>query len=422
MSYKNLDIIYFSLFPWNNAYSSVSLSFTREFIKNNRVFYINHPYTWKDYISGRNEPMVKERSASLNKGKMRYERIPELPENVIAVQPPNTVPINFLPEGKIYSKLYERNNRVILNTIKQVIKDYDLKDYIYFNCYNPYYAPYLPRPEFNPVLNIYQCIDDMTEEKYTAKHGARLEEDAIAKSDVAVVTSHNLWELKKHLQPNLYKLHNAVDKSIFDVALKKELPRPKELQGVEGKIIGFTGNINDYRINYPLLKAIAEKHQDKTLCMVGPLNSDDYIDYGLDKMPNVIFCGGKHITELPNYLQHFDCTIIPFLCNKLTASIYPLKINEYLSAGKAVISSAFSVDIRGFSDVIYLAENDEEFVALIDKAIGENSPERIEQRSNVAEQNTWTARVEQFWNIVEKHIETEKYNNQKQRKPVVIGI
>lgn len=407
MDFKNKDIIYFTLFPWDNAYSSVSLSFTREFVKNNRVFYINHPYTWKDFISGWNRPMVQERKGDLLRGKMRYETIPELSKNIIAVHPPNTVPINFLPEGKLYEAFYKWNNKLILKTIKQVIKDYDLKDYIYFNCFNPYYAPYLPRPEFQPALNIYQCIDDMTEETYTARHGARIEEKAIAGADVSVVTSHQLWELKKHLNPNLYKLHNAVDKKIFEVALEKELPKPEELKGITGKIIGFTGNINAYRLDYPLIKAVAEGHPDKTLVMVGPLNSEDYIECGLSAMPNVIFTGGKHIRELPNYLQYFDCTIIPFICNKLTASIYPLKINEYLSAGKAVISTNFSVDIRGFSEDIYIADTQEEFVQLIDKAIDENSPERIRARSATADTNTWTARVEQFWEIVGKHLNEE---------------
>lgn len=405
MDYKNKDIIYFTLFPWDNAYSSVSLSFTREFVKNNRVFYINHPYTWKDFLTQRADPKVAERSSDMWRGKMRYETIPELSENVISVHPPNTLPINFLPEGKIYDSLFERNNRLILNVIKQVVEDYDLKDYIYFNCFNPYYAPYLPRPEFQPTLNIYQCIDDMREEEYTAKHGARLEEKAIAGADVAVVTSHRLWELKKHLQANLYKLHNAVDKKIFEVALEKELPRPEEIKDIKTKIIGFTGNINEYRLNYPLIKAVAEGHPDKTLVMVGPLNSEDYKEHGLDKVENIIFTGGKHITELPNYLQHFDCTIIPFLCNTLTSSVYPLKINEYLSAGKAVISTNFSVDIRGFADDIYIAEDEAEFIELIDKAIDENSEQRIAARSATADTNTWEARVREFWEIVGKHVE-----------------
>ncbi len=400
--HNDLDIIYFTLFPWDNAYSSVSLSFTREFVKNNRVFYINHPYTVKDFLGGWNDPMVKTRRRDMLSNRMRYESIPELPE-VVAVHPPLTLPINWMSPGKMYDRLYDFNNRIIINTIRQVVKDYKLKNYIYLNCFNPYYAGVLPK-DLKPKLNIYQCIDDMTQEAYTAKHGARVEEQAIRDADIAFVTSRNLHRLKRELNPNTYVLHNAVDISIFEKALNEPLPRPKELEGVTGRIIGFTGNLNEYRLNYPLFKRIAEQHPDKTLVLVGPLNSDCYKAHGLDQMPNIILTGGKHISELPAFLQHFDVAIIPFLKNKLTASIYPLKINEYLAAGKPVVATNFSEDIRSFAKDIYLAGNDEEFIQLIDRAIGENSQELIDQRSATAKSNTWTERVKEFWAVVDKHL------------------
>ena len=401
---KDIDIIYFTLFPWDNAYSSVSLSFTREYAKNNRVFYINHPYSIKDFLKGWNQPMVKERRKDMLLNRMRYESIPELPD-VVAVQPPLTFPINWMSEGKSYERFYEMNNRIILNTIKQVVKDYNLTNYIYLNCFNPYYAGVLPRDEFKPLLNIYTCIDDMREEKYTAKHGARLEEKALAAADISFVTSHNLFRLKQHLNPNMHILNNAVDVSIFKKALEGPLPKPKELEGVTGKIIGFTGNINEYRLDYRLFKKVAEKHSDKTLAIVGPLNSNDYIEHGLDKMPNVILTGGKHITELPAFLQHFDVTIIPFLLNKLTASIYPLKINEYLAAGKPVVATNFSQDIRSFADDVYIANNEDEFVDLINLAIAEDCLGKVEHRNATACSNTWEERVREFWEVVESTLE-----------------
>lgn len=91
----------------------------------------------------------------------------------------------------------------------------------------------------------------------------------------------------------------------------------------------------------------------------------------------------------------------------MTASIYPLKINEYLAAGKPVVSTNFSEDIRDFSDVIYLAENDEGFMNELNKAIGENDEIKIEERALKASENTWTQRVKRFWEIVENHSEKE---------------
>ena len=316
--------------------------------------------------------------------------------------------------GKNYERFYAWNNRVILNTIKKVVKDYNLKDYLYLNCFNPYYAGTLPKDEFDPLLNIYTCIDDMREEDYTAKHGARLEEKALADADISFVTSHNLLHLKQHLNPNMHILHNAVDISIFDKVLEGPLPKPKELMGIKGKIIGYTGNINEYRLDYSLFKKVAQDHSDKTLVIVGPLNSNDYIEHGLDKNAERDFLRvAKHITELPAFLQHFDVTIIPFLLNKLTKSIYPLKINEYLAAGKPVVVTNFSEDIRGFAKDIYIAQSHDEFIQLINRAMAENSRDKMEERYATASMNTWEQRVKQFWEVVNTTLEEKEIGQPK---------
>jgi glycosyltransferase involved in cell wall biosynthesis len=399
----NPDILYFTLFPWDNAYSSVSLSFTREFIKNNRVFYINPPYSVKDFIAEWRTPAVVARRPDLLKNRMRYETIPELPE-AVAAQPPLTLPVNWLPEGIAYRHLLRYNNWVVLNCIRQVVRDFKLKDFIYINCFNPYLAGVLPK-DFGARLCIYQCIDDMREEAYTARHGARLEEEVIRQADLAFVTSHNLLRLKKPVNPNTHLLHNAADISIFQQAMEKDLARPVELAGIAGEIIGFTGNLDPNRINYGLLRKVAERHTDKTLVLVGPVNSSGVSEHGLARLPNVVFTGGKHISELPAFLQHFDVVLIPFSINKLTSSIYPLKINEYLAAGKPVVSTDFSEDIRGFEKDIYLAKNEEDFIGLIPRAIAEDSPRLMAQRLATARQNTWTERVKQFWVVVNRHLE-----------------
>jgi glycosyltransferase involved in cell wall biosynthesis len=97
-----------------------------------------------------------------------------------------------------------------------------------------------------------------------------------------------------------------------------------------------------------------------------------------------------------------DCVLIPFLCNTLTASIYPLKINEYLAAGKAVVSTAFSEDIKGFADYIYLAQDADDFIQKIALALEENAANVVERRSNLAETNSWAARIEQLWAEIDK--------------------
>lgn len=401
---RNFDIIYLSLFRWDGPYSSISEAMSKELSKNNRVFYINHPYSYKDYLTELKAPKYKSRKENLRKGVIQYE---EVHNNIVSIHSPLTYPINFLPPGKIYNNLHQRNQEIVLDTIREVIKKYDIKKFVYLNCFDPFFVPVLPK-DFGAKISIYQCVDDMAVSEYTIRHGVRLEEEAIKKADATTCTSRELHRLKSPLSKNCHIIHNAAETKIFEKAFKEDLPRPKELEGIEGKVIGFIGNMDALRVDYPLIKKIAEKNPDKTLVLVGPVNNTEIASLEIDKMSNVIMPGPKNITELAPYLRAFDCAIIPFLCNTLTYSIYPLKINEYLAAGRAVVSTAFSEDIKSFGDHIYLAESHDQFLSNIDKAIAEDTPERALARIAVAESNNWESRVKQVWSIVDDYMAKEK--------------
>ena len=397
---RNCDIICFSLSRWDSAISSPALSLAKEFARNNRVFYVEHPFSWKDYYSGNQSPAVKSREKALINGKNIYSNPPSLPSNLTVVTSKLTFPINFLPKGFVYDSIANINDRIVLKVIRQLIKDYQVKDFIYLNFFDPYFLQKLPA-DIKPIRSVYQSMDDITQVPYSHRHGTRLEEKIIANFDYTLCTSKELTRLKSQFSPNVYFHPNAADTSIFNRAVNEKLPKPDELKDINTKIIGFTGSI-EYRTDFELLKKIALHHKDKTMVFVGPIQTDEHKAVGLDQLPNVRFTGPKHITELPNYLQYFDCAIIPFRKNTLTKSIYPLKINEYLAAGKPVIATDFSEDILSFNKVAYVVGSHDEFITAIDKAIAENSSEKVKERMQVAEENTWTARVRQFWEIVEK--------------------
>ncbi|MBY0425485.1 MAG: group 1 glycosyl transferase, partial [Cytophagales bacterium] len=78
----------------------------------------------------------------------------------------------------------------------------------------------------------------------------------------------------------------------------------------------------------------------------------------------------------------------------------PLKINEYLSAGKPVISTNFSEDLADFRDLIFIGETHDSFVNLINIALKEDSEELRKKRMAHAENNNWEKRVAAFWQIL----------------------
>jgi hypothetical protein len=42
--------------------------------------------------------------------------------------------------------------------------------------------------------------------------------------------------------------------------------------------------------------------------------------------------------DMPAYLYNFDVCLIPFLKNKVTEAVDPVKLYEYLSSGKPVVA------------------------------------------------------------------------------------
>ena len=404
---KKYDIIINTLFRSDNAFSSVSLSFAKEMAKTHRVFYVNHPYSVKDIWDLRRNEKLKQRLPTILRGDVFYEKLETIPENFVVATPPPTIPINFLSNNSLYETMYRYNKQVLLRAIKKVIADNNIKDYIYMTCYDPFFVPVLPK-EMGAALNIYQCIDDISTEAYVAKHGVRLEEQAAKESDITLVTSTNLWRHFRQIQPETHIMHNAVDISIFKNLYYRNIERPAEIKDVKTKIIGFTGNLDNVRLDYRLMRRLAEGHPDKTLLLVGPINSPEVYSEGLDKMPNVILTGAKTIYEVANYLKYMDVVILPSLLNKMSRSVYPLKINEYLAAGKSAIATSFSDDIRSFQPHIRIAESHDHFVSLIDEAIGDYSETKVRQRMAIGESNTWGDRVNEFWGIVDTFLEKKE--------------
>ncbi|MFN0216661.1 MAG: glycosyltransferase [Saprospiraceae bacterium] len=403
------EVVFFSLFRTDNPYSSISLSMAKELAKTVRVLYVNHPYSFKDILWGlkNGDPMLRQRLWHLLTFRNRYEKLDSIPENFISVTPPPTLPINWLPPGRVYDFLQRLNNGIVLRAIGRAARKQNFHNFVYINCYDPFYAGWLPS-KWGAKTCIYHCIDDITQNTYTARHGERLENEACKNADITLVTSSNLRRLKElnlggnlklppKLKPRIVTFFNAAEVTVFQKVLTEKYPRPAELQNRPDQVIGFIGNLDELRIDYPLLKKIALHFSEKTLLLVGPINSPEPAEIGLDQLPNVVFAGSRRLEELPSLLQHMDCVLIPFLCNTLTFSIYPLKINEYLAAGKPVVSTCFSDDIRTFADCCYLADSHEQFLQQIEAALAENDPSLVRTRTEVARVNSWEARIKQLW-------------------------
>ena len=79
---------------------------------------------------------------------------------------------------------------------------------------------------------------------------------------------------------------------------------------------------------------------------------------------------------------------MPFKVNELTLATNPVKIYEYLAAGKPVVSTSLP-EVEMMGDVVYTARNSEEFIEKIKRALEENSDEKQQQRIAFSRSNDW---------------------------------
>jgi GT2 family glycosyltransferase len=98
-------------------------------------------------------------------------------------------------------------------------------------------------------------------------------------------------------------------------------------------------------------------------------------------------------TRLPFYLHGFDVCILPFRVIPLTLATNPVKVYEYLSAGKPVVSVDLP-EIAQFGDLVAKAARHDEFLALVEAALRDGADaEAIAARRRFGSEQTWAHRV-----------------------------
>jgi GT2 family glycosyltransferase len=85
--------------------------------------------------------------------------------------------------------------------------------------------------------------------------------------------------------------------------------------------------------------------------------------------------------------------IIPFKVNDMTHAVDPVKLYEYLSGGKPVVSVPLK-EVLIHQGVIACASGPDEFAGAIRTALDENDGERAERRRDLAASNQWFDRYE----------------------------
>lgn len=232
---------------------------------------------------------------------------------------------------------------------------------------------------------VYEMMDD-----YVKIH-PRMEKDItwaetwlINKANLIITTSSALFEKSK--QTNKDKeailIGNGVD---YDFFTSTTFERPAELQGMK-KIAGYVGTVDRW-IDFETISFLAERRQDIDFVFIGPLKTP-----GLPQKKNIHFLGKRDYDTIPHYCNTFDACLIPFKAGEFADTINPVKLYEYFALGKPVVACKMK-ELTAFSDLLYLAEDKEDFLIKLGQALAETDADVRLRRKESAKLNDWTVKA-----------------------------
>jgi len=240
---------------------------------------------------------------------------------------------------------------------------------------------------------IYDCMDEWKDFPGLGQGVAEIEPQMVEGCDLLVVTAAALYEKWRTRARTIVLARNAVDYDFY----AEHYQQNSLLADAPRHVIGYFGAIAGW-FDVELMTEVARRRPQYTFVLLGGVFDVDIRE--LESLPNVRVLGQRPYEEMPQYLYHFDVCLIPFKVNSITESTDPVKMYEYLSAGKPVVSVALS-ELEPFRDHLYLAHDREDFLVQLDRAVAENDAEKVAERRRFASSNTWPQRYRSILNALE---------------------
>lgn len=224
-----------------------------------------------------------------------------------------------------------------------------------------------------PACVVYDCMDELSSFK-DAPRQLRQRESALLKQAALVLTGGpSLYEARRHRHPHVHCFPSAVDAAHFAPSnLRPGSAEEQAAQALQGHLpqprLGFFGVI-DERFDAALVGALAERHPEWQLVMVGPVVKID--PQSLPQHPNIHWLGMQPYERLPYLLAGWDLCLMPFALNESTRFISPTKTLEYMAGDRPVVSTPVRDVIALYGEAVVVAPAGEPFVLACEGVLAE---------------------------------------------------
>jgi glycosyltransferase involved in cell wall biosynthesis len=389
---RDQDIICFTYADWHASWSTPQQVMTR-LCPSNRILYVDQP---RSFLYNLKAPDPQ------GAGQWHGAAVQEVREDFHVYHLPHC----FLPVGglplPIARCFIALNSLLIAWLVRRAAHRLGFKNPILWNfsILHGYAGKYLP-----VRLRIYDIADEWA--RYIEHPAARnltehLDAWLTRTADLVFPSTPQIAAARAHLHDDMPVIAHGADYDHFSRAQHPDTEIPDDLSEVPHPIVGAVGVMDPARFDEDLIVHLSGALPDWSIVLVGPARKG--VDLArLEACPNVYLTGNRPIAELPNYLKALDVALIPYRVNEATANIYPLKLPEYLAAGKPVVAPAMPV-LAPFGDVVHIVENHDAFVEAVRLAYHEQGAGPVAKRQAVGRDHSWDQRVAEKSDHVMRHL------------------
>ncbi len=210
-------------------------------------------------------------------------------------------------------------------------------------------------------------------------------------ADYVFASSDSLYEKAGAVRQDAVLAPNGVCLEDFNCSGSAVPEDMKSILAAGRPVIGFYGLLDDWRMDYDLVNHICLECKEIDFVFIGP--SYDESIRRINNSKNFFYLGPKDYAVLRHYLRCFDAAIIPYKITRLTESVFPLKLCEYMAGGRPIVATDMK-ECRKFRSV-FISKDRDDFIANLKKALAvKDDPQYLSLLAEEAHANTWKARVD----------------------------